>query len=364
MKAARLPATIQDGGLRTGSFPAPTGPPRREHTGCGNASEEVRRMWRRMVGCVLTVVVAASVSAAQVRLTILGGVVGGAGYMQAVGLAQVISERLRGLAHATVQATPGYGANAARLAAGLGDIGVVVTVDGFEVLQRKGEFKDAVKFPLQMYPTLPPLYVHFIVKQSSGIQHFSDLNGKRINVLTRGSLAEKVGTQLLVALRIRPARIFHYPHAEAANALQAGEVDAVVAGGIAPAYGEVSLREPVRVLSLTDEEAALVRERMPQVPVAEADFSRSYRGAGRSRVLAPWAVMAARHDLDPELVYRITRTVFENYRVIVQVYREAEGLDPQHVVQTRYPLHPGALRYYREQRVRIPPEMMPPAHLK
>ncbi len=315
---------------------------------------------RRGILGVLVGIAVASTAIAQVRLTILGGVVGGAGYLQAVGLAQVISERLRGVAHATVQGTPGYGANAARLAAGLGDLGVVVTVDGLEVLQRKGEYKDAVKFPLQMYPTLPPLYVHFIVKQASGIQRFGDLNGKRINVLTRGSLAEKVGTQLLVALRIRPARIFHYPHADAANALQAGEVDAVVAGGIAPVYGEVSLREPLRVLSLTDEEVALVAERIPQIPVAEADFSRSYRGAGKARVLAPWAVMAARHDLDTELVYRITKAVFENYRTIVQVYREAEGLTPQHVVQTKYPLHPGALRYYREQRVRIPPEMMPP----
>jgi TRAP transporter TAXI family solute receptor len=296
---------------------------------------------------------------AQVRLTVAGGVVGGGPYLQAVGLSQVLGSALRDVS-VTVQGTPGLRANAARLAAGLVDLAVVVTVDGYDVLGRREEFKDAVKFPLQMYPTHPPQYVHFIVKESSGIRRFSDLNGKRVNVLTRGSLAEKVGTQLLVALRIKPARVFHYPYADAANALQQGEVDAVVAGGIAPAYGEVSLREPLRVLSLTDEEVALVNERMPQIPVAEADFSRSYRGAGKARVLAPWAVMAARHDLDPDLVYRITKAVFENYRMIVQVYREAEGLQPASVVETRYPLHPGAVRFYREARVRIPSSMMPP----
>jgi TRAP-type uncharacterized transport system substrate-binding protein len=117
------------------------------------------------------------------------------------------------------------------------------------------------------------------------------------------------------------------------------------------------------VLSLTDEEVALVAERLPQIPVAEADFSASYRGAGRARVLAPWAVMAARHDLDADLVYRITKAVFDNYATVVKVYREAEGLTPAGVVQTRYPLHPGALRYYREARVRIPGEMQPPADL-
>lgn len=284
---------------------------------------------------------------------------GGGPYLQAVGLSQVLSSAVRDVS-ATVQGTPGLRANAARLAAGLVDLAVVVTVDGYDVLGRREEFQNAVKFPLQLYPTYPPQYVHFIVKESSGIRRFSDLHGKRINVLPRGSLAEKVGTQLLVALRIRPAGVFHYPHADAANALQQGELDAVVAGGIAPAYGEVSLREPLRVLSLTDEELRLVAERMPQVPVLEADFSRSYRGAGKARVLAPWAVMAARHDLDANLAYRITKAVFDNYRVIVQVYREAEGLQPRDVLETRYPLHPGVLRFYREVGVRVPAHMMPP----
>jgi TRAP transporter TAXI family solute receptor len=210
---------------------------------------------------------------------------------------------------------------------------------------------------------MPPQYVHFIVKQSSGIKSFADLNGKRINVLTRGSLDEKVGTRLLEILRLRPSRIYHYPHGDAAAALQSGEVDVVVAGGIAPAYYEVSLREPLRILSLTDEEVSLVRERMPQVPILEADLSQSYRGAGKARLLAPWAVMAARHDLDAGLVYQITKAVFDNFGTIVKIYKEAEGLTPQTTLQTGYPLHPGALRFYREAGVRIPAEMLPPADL-
>lgn len=320
------------------------------------------RVWAAIaIAVALTLI--GPLALAQVRLTIVGGVVGGAGYLQAVGLNQVILDHLRGAVIPTVQGTPGYGANAVRIAAGLADLGVVVTVDGFEVLTRKGEFKDAKKFPLQMYPTNPPLYVHFMVKQSSGIRGFADLHGKRINVLTRGSLAEKVGTRLLEILRLRPSRVYHFPHGDAASALQSGEVDVVVAGGIAPAYGEVALREPLRVLSLTDEEADLVRERMAGMPVAEADFSQSYRGTAKARVLAPWAVMAARHDLDAALVYQITKAVFDNYATVVKVYKEAEGLTPQSAILTRYPLHPGAVRFYREARVRIPDEMQPPADM-
>jgi TRAP transporter TAXI family solute receptor len=300
---------------------------------------------------------------AQVRLTVLGGVIGGGPYLQAAGMSQVLADQLRTVASATVQATPGLGANAVRLASGLGDIAVVVTVDGFQVLDRKAPYQEAKKFPLQMYPTVPPQYVHFIVKQSSGITRFSDLNGKRINMLTRGSLADQVGTRLLEVLRLRPSRLYHYPHGDAASALQSGDIDVAVAGAIAPAYYEVSLREPLRILSFTDEEIELVRERMPQLPIAEADFAPSYRGTGKARVLAPWAVMAARHDLDQALVYQITKAVFDNFATIVRIYKEADGTTPQTVLQTKYPIHPGALRFYREAGVRIPAEMQPPANL-
>lgn len=317
-----------------------------------------------VLGCVILLGLwGAAPGLAQVRLTILGGVIGGGPYLQAAGLSQIMSEQLRTVVSGTVQATPGLTANAVRLAAGLGDIAVVVSVDGFQVLQRKGQFADARKFPLQMYPTVPPQYVHFIVKQSSGITKFSDLNGRRINVLTRGSLAEQVGTRLLEILRLRPSRIYHYPHSDAATALQNNEVDVAVAGAIAPAYYEVSLREPLRILSFTDEEIELVKERMPGLPVAEADFGPSYRGAGKARVLAPWAVMAARHDLDAALVYQITKAVFDNFSTVVKVYKEAEAMTQRTVLQTGYPLHPGALRYYREVGIRIPAEMLPPADL-
>jgi TRAP transporter TAXI family solute receptor len=300
---------------------------------------------------------------AQVRLTILGGIIGGGPYLQSAGLSQIMSENLRGVAQGTVQATPGLGANALRLVSGLGDIAVVVSTDGFQALKRQGPYAEAKKFPLQMYPTVPPQYVHFIVKQNSGITKFSDLSGKRINVLTRGSLAEQLGTRLLEVLRIRPSRVYHYPHSDAASALQAGEIDVAVSGAITPAYYEISLKEPVRVLSFTDEEVELVKERMPGIPVADADFGPSYRGAAKARVLAPWAVMAVRHDMDAALVYQITKAVFDNFATIVKIYKEAEGTTPRTVLQTLYPLHPGALRYYREAGVRIPAEMQPPADL-
>lgn len=298
----------------------------------------------------------------EVRLTIMGGVVGGAGYMAALGLNQVIAEKVPGIVP-TVQGTPGYVGNAKRMAQGLGDIAVVVTIDLNDILAKRPPYENAKKFPLQMYPVYPPLVVHFMVRQDSGITSMSDLQGKRINLLTQGSLAEKAGSLILDTLGIKPASVTHYPHSDAVSALLAGDVDAVVAGGTNPAYADLALKQPIRVLSLTEEEAKKIQEKYPRLSILEFDFSKVYKGTGKARVVAPWGVMAARHDLDPDLVYTLTKAVYENYEIIARIYKPSAPLKPEMVVQTLAPLHPGALRYYQEIGVQIPQEMMPPSNL-
>ena len=295
---------------------------------------------------------------AETRITIVGGVLGGSGYMQALAFNQVLVDHVEGVLP-IVQASPGYVANARRLVAGLADFAVVTTVDAYRVLHRQGQFRDANRYVLQLYPTLPPVYVHFIARQDSPVRSFADINGRRINLLTRGSLAEDVGGAILEALDIRPARITYLPHDEASSALQSGDVDVLVAGGIAPTYSELALRTPLRVLSFSEQEARVVEEKLPFLPVLEVDFAPYYRGTGVARVGSPWAIMAARHDVDEGLVYRAVKAVFENYQSVVQIYRPAAGLRPEMVVQTRAVLHPGALRYYEEIGVQVPEAMKP-----
>lgn len=301
-------------------------------------------------------------AAQEVRLTIVGGVIGGAGYMHALGLNQVIAENLKGIIP-TVQGTPGYVANAKRLSQGLGDLGVVITTDARQILAGEEPYKESKKYLLQMYPLMPPMFVHFMVRKDSAIESMADLEGKRINLLTRGSLAEKVGGMILDALGVKPGAVFHYPHGDAASALGAGDVDVAVAGGTNPVYGELSLKQPLRVLSLSEAEAKKISEKYPFLPVLTWDFGKIYTGAGNARVVAPWTVMAARHDLDADLVYRLTKAVYEHYDTVAKIYKPAAGLKPQMVLDTLAVVHPGAIRYYEEIGVAIPEAMRPPARV-
>ena len=62
-----------------------------------------------------------------------------------------------------------------------------------------------------------------------------------------------------------------------------------------------------------------------------------------------------RADLPDDLVYRLTKAVFENQPRLVEKIPQARDTVAQNVVKNTFlPFHPGAVRYYREIGITIP----------
>jgi uncharacterized protein len=54
-------------------------------------------------------------------------------------------------------------------------------------------------------------------------------------------------------------------------------------------------------------------------------------------------------DQDEDLVYRVTRALYENREQVVQRHAAGNAINPRNVVkETGTPFHPGAVRYYQE----------------
>jgi hypothetical protein len=60
-------------------------------------------------------------------------------------------------------------------------------------------------------------------------------------------------------------------------------------------------------------------------------------------------LLVCRDDLQPELAYELTKTLFEAVDRLTQAYRGAAVIDPNRGPAATIPLHPGAARYYRER---------------
>ena len=57
-------------------------------------------------------------------------------------------------------------------------------------------------------------------------------------------------------------------------------------------------------------------------------------------------------DMDENLVYEITKTLFEHQKELVAIHPEAANLSLESAVkESPAPFHPGAIRYYKEQHV-------------
>jgi TRAP-type uncharacterized transport system substrate-binding protein len=60
-------------------------------------------------------------------------------------------------------------------------------------------------------------------------------------------------------------------------------------------------------------------------------------------------LLVTRADLDDALVYKITKTLFENRNDVIQVHNVMKNFTPAFAVASPViPIHPGALRYYKE----------------
>ena len=62
-----------------------------------------------------------------------------------------------------------------------------------------------------------------------------------------------------------------------------------------------------------------------------------------------------------ESVYLVTKAIFENLAALHEIHKATRDVTLENALfGIGAPLHPGAVRYYREIGFDIPPELMPP----
>jgi TRAP transporter TAXI family solute receptor len=144
-----------------------------------------------------------------------------------------------------------------------------------------------------------------------------------------------------------------------ADALQNGRVEAISTPAGVPT-GAVTrvmaaMGDEARMLEFSDEQAAQADGGMGLwtrygIPAG------TYPGQEQAiNTIAQPNFLAVRADVDEDAVYRITKAIYENLPFLNGIHKatKAMALD-RAVAGLPMPLHPGALRYYREARVALP----------
>ncbi len=114
---------------------------------------------------------------------------------------------------------------------------------------------------------------------------------------------------------------------------------------------DVATNKPMYTVEITNEEVAKLNELLPGwgfVPekMEEGEFGLS---TGGDTLAVPFGLYV-REGLDEEIVYNLTKTMYENHDEVVELnpqYLTDWSLD-RALIAIGAPIHPGAIRYYQE----------------
>jgi hypothetical protein len=202
----------------------------------------------------------------------------------------------------------------------------------------------------------------FRVVAEAGIRQFSDLAGRTVAIGVRGSGDDFLAHQILGAYGINASNTrFHYiGRGDGQAALAAGEIDAVAfsytrnnQGHLGPVFASRRLGDHVDFVEPdADRNAAFL--------AAQPAFFLDTRGEpvfGRPELsgIAYNQGMSIHRRISDDLVYRMTRVLYENWDEILSAApwwsEPGEATLDEAAALSTLPYHPGARRYYEEMGV-------------
>lgn len=195
------------------------------------------------------------------------------------------------------------------------------------------------------------------------------LDGQRFVLGARNSGAEQTGRYILDALGIDYENRMSFAwmgYGSAANAIQ----DNNVVGMNVPAGAPVSsitqvfaqMADRVQLLNFTQEQLDAINRRYPLWDWYEFPPGTYPNQTTLVRSIASPNVLAVRADVPEEVVYQITRTIWENLGALQDIHAATRDMKLELAVRgLGAPLHPGAVRYYREQGLEIPDHLILPS---
>ncbi|WP_142847763.1 TAXI family TRAP transporter solute-binding subunit [Telmatospirillum sp. J64-1] len=308
---------------------------------------------------LLAVAVAAAVTfgapaaKAEQYINVLTGGTSGVYYPLGVALSKLYSQALPD-AKVAVQATKASVENLNLLQQGRGEVGfslgdsVSGAWNGDEELGFTRKL-DKLRGLAAIYPN----YIQIVASRDSGITTLEDLKGKRVSVG-----APRSGTEINARAIFKAAgmsyddlgKVEYLPFGESVELIKNRQLDATLQSA---GLGVASIRDlassvPITVVEIPADVVAQIGD---PTYISSAIPAGTYEGQNEDRqTVAIINYLVTTSDVPDDVVYAMTKAMFENRDQLVAAHSAAAGIDIKKATEGMpLPLHPGAERYYREQ---------------
>lgn len=276
---------------------------------------------------------------------------GGAFFVVGGALGEVLNQHGPGW-EVTSEATKGSRENIRRLDSGELDIALLNAAITYFAVRGEGGWEKP--YPLRAVMTLAPNVAMFITPERSGVRSVADLRDKRVVVGPAGAGWEAFVSPIVEAHGVT------YDEFTPLNNTQAGAVDMLADGSAAAAFLGGAVPTASIVQASTSQDILLIpfNRKAAESLVTEYPFfyqhtipAGTYRGQEQDYEGLDVGSMhlVASAAADDELVYQITKAIYENRRQVAEIHPAGNAINPKNVVRdTGVEFHPGAVRFYRD----------------
>lgn len=287
-------------------------------------------------------------------LTLLTGGTGGSFYPLGNALATIYTQRvpdIRAVAYSTVASV----FNVQAVQQGKADVAFTQGDVAYFAYRRGTESDSRPHTRLRGIAVLWVNTVQLVVPRDSGIRIVNDLRGRRVGVGSPESGTQIVTRLVIEGHGINYAEVQSEPlsFSEAVGRMEDKTLDAafVVASYPVSAVSAMNAAFGVRLIPMAP---AIVDKIRTDYPFVKPMLIPSATYAGQERDLDTLGVdniLVCRDDLPEELVYRLTKVLYESLNELASTDGAARLIDPEQGSTTPIPLHPGAARFYREREI-------------
>ena len=310
---------------------------------------------RSIVLAATALLVAGTAAHAQApsQIRIGGSGVGGTFYVFASAMAALIDKHMAPLT-ATALPAAGTAENVRKLRQNQIDFAVAVPDAAYYAQRGTGPFARDGGYPeLRAVTNIYDAPFMITTLQRSPIRGIADIKGKRLAVGNPGGLEHFYADVVLKAYGLGLKDVSPVPMAigDRGKAIGDGNVDASVflVGVTSAVVTEMTTLHDVRFVPLTADALAKITAEHPYYQ-SSAIPAGTFKGQDAA-VPAIYVVnlVMARGDLPADMVYKLTKLMFEQKAELTAMQPLAAALDPtKGCIGTPIPLHPGAERFFRE----------------
>lgn len=314
----------------------------------------MKKCWSIVFIVLVSLVAFSGAMAAETKLVLATGGTAGTYYPFGGAMAKIWNNKIPGM-NVTAQTTGASAENIRLVNKQEAELALVQS----DTLDFAFNAKEAFKEPLKEMGAIAVLYpeiIQVVVRADSPAKSFADLKGMKIGVGAPGSGTEANFRQLLDVYGLSKDDIKgqYLSFSESAEQFKDRHIDAfiVVAGIPNSAIVDIATQHDIRILNIAGDAAKKLSEKYPFLAAAKIPANTYKNQSQDVETVAVNAVLIAGKGLPDDVVYNLTKTLFENQADLASAHAKGKELNLQAAVKgVSIPFHPGAEKYYKEKGV-------------